>query len=124
MTEHTQPLTIGQFITKLEQQPQENEITFDFGGYIPTTFDSYRGFYDQLALGFDTGVASVSVATLLYNARDAQYETFQGYKGGSYRMTPDTHLWADNYGKWTSTAIVDVVSNDCETKIITVYLPV
>lgn len=122
---YTQPLTLGEFIEKLKQQPQGNEITFDFGGFVPTSFASWRGFYDQLALGYEEPEynESVTVANLLDLATATVGVTMSGYKGGSYLMTKETNLWADNYSRSTGTAIFDVVTFDGYiTKIITQYI--
>lgn len=122
--QYTEPLTIGDFIAKLEQQRQTNRVTFDLGGLEPTTFDSYRGFYDQLALGFDFNHngSKITVEELIKKSKDAQYNTFEGYKGGYYTMSPDTYLWVDNYGCYNSTAIVDVTGNDYQTVIVTAWI--
>lgn len=122
---YTQPLKLGEFIEKLQQQPQENRITFDFGGFVPTSFASWRGFYNQLALGYEKPEYNkeITAANLLQLATDTVGVTMWGYKGGSYLMTKETNLWADNYGESTGTAIVDVVTFDGYlTKIITQYI--
>jgi hypothetical protein len=48
---NNETLTLGELIEKLGSFRPEMQITFDFCGFIPTKFDSYRGYYDQLALG-------------------------------------------------------------------------
>ena len=121
------PLTIGEFIAKLQQQPQENSIYFDFGDCVPKNFDSYRGYYAQLALGFSDKLMPMKVSTLLQLALDAQYYTFEGYKGGEYTMSPETPLWAANWGIASSTAIIDVITYGQylkhDTRIVTAYCP-
>jgi hypothetical protein len=121
--DHFEPITIGKFIELLEKQDKNYSITFDFCDFVPTSFDSYRGFYEQLALGYsDDHSQKATVATLLEKARVAQYQTYTGYKGGSYQMTPETPLWCDNWGRSTSTAIVNVVDCDYYVKIITQHI--
>lgn len=122
--QYIQPLTLGEFIEKLRQQPQDNEITFDFCGFLPTTFDSWRGVYCELALGYEAPEynKSIQVATLLSRAQDADGEVFMGYKGGNYQMGKSTRIWVDNRGETNGTAIVDVITFDTYlTKIITQY---
>lgn len=121
---YTQPLTLGEFIEKLKQQPQENTITFDFGRLVPTSFDSWRGSYDELALGYENPEYNndLLVSKLLSLAIDVEGTIMEGYKGGYYTMKKETRLWADNYGKYSSTAIVDVIAFGNYSKIITRFL--
>ena len=46
-------MTLGQFITALEQRPEDQPIAFDFGGLAPTRIRSWRMDYSDLALGFE-----------------------------------------------------------------------
>lgn len=115
------PLTIGAFIAKLKDQDSNNRICFDFANFAPTTFDSYRGYYDELALGFEDN-SNVTVKELLDKAEEAQRGTFTGYKGGKFTMSSNTPLWASNYGRTSSTAIVDIVNNDYQTIIVTEWI--
>jgi len=120
---HSEPITIGRFIEHLEQQDPNHTISFDFCGFVPADFDSYRGFYDQLALGYsDDYSQEVKVSTLLEKAKDTQFKQYTGYKGGSYRMTPETLLWCDNWGQATGTAVVDVLNCEYYVKIVTQYV--
>lgn len=121
--DYFETISIGQFIDLLEKQNPSYPITFDFCDFVPMNFDSYRGFYDQLALGYsDDHSQKVTVATLLEKAKDAQSQTYTGYKGGSYQMTPETPLWCDNWGRSTGTAIIDVVDCEYYVKIITQHI--
>lgn len=69
-------------------------------------FDSYRGYYNQLALG--TGLEPITAAELLTAASAAKGKVFQGYKGGDYLMTGDTAVWFAEYGYASGIAIVGV----------------
>jgi hypothetical protein len=121
--DYIETITIGKFIECLEKQDPNHSITFDFGDFVPVSFASYRGFYNHLALGYnDDHSQLVTVSTLLEKARDAQFKQYEGYKGGTYKMTPETFLWCDNWGNCTSTAIVDVVNYKYFVKIITQYI--
>lgn len=91
-------------------------VVYDFGGLIPTTFDSWRGIYAELALGWTAqewdesidGYPEMTVGALLHLANDANGRTFTGYKGGEFAMGLLTPIWIDNWGEYTSTALVGV----------------
>lgn len=93
MTQQTQTLTLGQLISKLEAQNPANSLVFDFCGVVPTQFQSWRGVYSELALGFEAeSDRQVTVADLLRLARNADGETYMGYKGGHYVSLPPTKV--------------------------------
>lgn len=58
---------------------------------------SYRGYYEQLAF---EPAKNVTAGAMLADARKALGATYQGYKGGEYRMSE----WTDvNLAEWGST---------------------
>lgn len=119
-------LTLGQFIEFLVSCDGDWRVYFEFGGMIPTNFNSYRGFYDQLALGFKSqsyGEAP-TVSSLLSEARSCVGKVFTGYKGGNYTMDLHTELWVDNPGSSTSTMLVGITSDRdlCQTYLQTEHL--
>lgn len=97
-------LSLGDLIALLKRLPLGQNIRFDFGDLAPTTLDSYRGFYEDLALGFGDGVAHVG--DLLRSCEAAVGATFEGYKGGTYRMDERSRLWVSNRGATSGTTIV------------------
>jgi hypothetical protein len=103
------PISLGKLIKLLELEKQDNHVQFDFGGFEPTSLASYRGYYEQLALGFQEATwddKSPTVKSVLQELKNAIGKTYEGYKGGDYKMSEDTHLWVANYGEANSTAIV------------------
>lgn len=113
MKKHDQQLTLGQFIDRLKELKQDSSICFEFCCLTPTTLESYRGYYEDLALGFEEeGWGSPSVGELLAICEEAVGETMQGYKGGDYLMDRDTALWVANSGIAGSTAIVGILGDD------------
>lgn len=114
-------LTLEQFINKLTQLKPTAYIEYGFGGLYPTEFDSYRGNYKDLALGFTELYNDVRVEHILKKAKDCIGKTFYGYKGGDFFMYPDTLLWVANWGYTTNTVIVDVLNLDYKAIIITEY---
>ena len=107
----TEPLNLGQFIVALQKVPEdwrdEVRIMFRWGRADVGSLCSYRGYYDRLALGFD-GSGCESVGSLLKKCLATVGETFEGYKGGNYRMGFDTLLHVANYGDTSDTRIVGV----------------
>lgn len=105
-----QQITLGELITKLETCPSEWPLYFDFCAMVPDGLDSFRGYYDQLAVGFrECGGTELTVGEFLDEAKRAVGATFQGYKGGDYRMDKATFIWVSNYGHSSNTVIVDVI---------------
>ena len=106
-------MILGALIDALKPLKPDTAVSFDFAFLDPTDFDSYRGYYDQLALGFtggrhSDGWAEIKVAELLAKAEAAVGKTYEGWKGGDYVMTRSTPLWVANPGCTGSTAIVGV----------------
>ena len=102
-------MRLGQFLDVLE--------TIEPSAYIyiagcpvvmsPGEPDSYRGYYDQLAISVQR--ASYSVAgDLLKTMKAALDKTFTGYKGGEYRMHLGTPLWLANHGEASGTRVTGI----------------
>lgn len=104
-------LTLGDLIDKLKTLPPEANIEFDFGSANITTLDSYRGYYDQLALGYDGeyGSEMMTVGKLLKDCEEAIGKTYQGWKGGDYTMSRDTNIFVANSGCTSDTHLLDIV---------------
>jgi hypothetical protein len=115
------PLTLGELIACLSLCPENLSVTFDFGRLVPTELDSYRGYYDHLALGF-AEESRISCGELLARLNAAVGTTFGGWKGGEYTMYEDTPVWAANPGRSTDTAIVDVVKQHGRVVLVTALL--
>lgn len=105
------PMNLGQIIDLLRAMPQDDSVFFDFGDMEPTTLDSYRGYYDHLAIGFEENCHlshPAKVSGLLAGCEAAVGQTYQGWKGGDYCMDRATPVWVANRGKSSSTAIVGI----------------
>jgi hypothetical protein len=100
-------LNLGGFIDALAALDPNKSIAFDFGYFAPDSFMSWRGAYEQLALSFEEG-KSITVGALLDAAREAEASSYEGYKGGTYRMSRDSKLWVANYGDANWTGITGV----------------
>jgi len=118
-------LTLGELVERLEQCEQDADVYFDFCRYQPGVLDSYRGYYDHLALGYEesgTGPLPVSVKALLKMCKDADGRIFHGYKGGAYEITRRTPLWVENYGHSSGTTIADVADYGYRVILSTGYI--
>jgi hypothetical protein len=121
-------LSLGQFIKQLEaldlkyDEETYKEVEFDFCGTVPTVLDSWRGSYDELALGWATGYEENAKADkLLAHLKSAVGLGFEGYKGGYFKMTENTPVWVANYGRAGDTAVVGVLDVGYKIVILTAW---
>lgn len=126
MKEHQAQWTLGQLIDALEGQKQTNPVRFDFCMVEPTKLNSYRGYYEDLALGWkpQTNYPKPTVADLLATLKKQLGTTVHGYKGGEYVVSRSQILYVANYGDTGSTAVVGVDScgdSGWQTIIKTLY---
>lgn len=103
-------LTLGQLIDELKELPTAANIEFDFGSANVTTLDSYRGYYDSLALGYDGAYGSKlkTVGELLEDCEQAIGKVYEGWKGGDYCMDRDTNVFVANRGCTSKTSIKSI----------------
>lgn len=129
-------LTLGEIIDKLEvivnrHSDEDNYLAdFDFGSAVPTRLASWRGAYDELALGYrlsgydatNGGHFSDSKASVILDElKSAVGKRFLGWKGGEYLMSRDSRLWVSNPGNGGNTGIVDVVDFGYKVVLMTAY---
>jgi hypothetical protein len=106
------PMTLGELIDVLEEiaaKPRGGERTvyFDWCQMRPGQFESYRGFYDHLALGIHADRYMI-VGGMLAACKGAVGRVYMGWKGGEYRMDKDTPVWVANPGEATGWGIAGV----------------
>jgi hypothetical protein len=102
-------MTLGQLQAILQQYPREYAVSFPLG--VPARLCSYRGYYEQLAIVAEDGHRTV--AELLAEVNEALAgKRFDGYKGGSYRMTEKTPIWVVLRYKGTSQCTIGEVRID------------
>lgn len=119
------PITLDALIKELENRQFDDDgkpraVCFDFGCLKPCPVDSYRGYYDHLAMGWETWedirkrdpyCDGMTVTDIVENLKSAVGKSFVGYKGGEFTMSDDTPVWVDNHGEATGTGIVGVRSD-------------
>ena len=110
--------TLGEVILLLQAQPQTNVVELDFTNQNPIGLDSYRGYYEDLALDYDPNARPKIVEELLKLFEDADGQTYRGYKGGDYTMSRKTLVWVAEYGN-CGKMLVDIKSQKGVTTIYT-----
>jgi hypothetical protein len=106
-TNGREQMTLGVLIDALSKMDADKNITFDFGGFYAHRVQSWRGAYEELAIGYakygESGAQTVG--ELLARLTAAVGATYEGWKGGDYTMERSTPLWVANPGESTNTVI-------------------
>lgn len=116
MKKHRQDqMTLGELIAALKRMPANEVVIFDFGRFVPQDLYSYRGYYEDLAVGY----AQVDwddqpkVSAFLASLEAAVGKSFYGWKGGNYTMDTDTPVWVSTErGDAGYTVIIGVEATD------------
>lgn len=130
-------LSLGELIEKIEEcgliscngKDEPKTVEYDFGTAIPTTLDSWRGSYSELALGYkltgydnnDDHFGKITAEDLLKELQSAIGKEYTGWKGGEFIMDEDTPIWVANPGDSGNTGIVDVMDQGYKIVLITAY---
>lgn len=102
-------LNVGQFMEALRHADQDEPVKYNFVHFHPTTLESYRGYYEDAALGYDSDGEPPTVKALLAHFEETLGKVFHGWKGGNGRpIRLDTSLWVANPGESGSTIVVGV----------------
>lgn len=107
-------MTLGQLIDVLERKDREMKVDYAFGYFSPTSFHSWRGAYEELAIGYQHWAEfgydkRPKVGKLLELATNADGGIFTGYKGGDFTMSRDNRVWISNVDEACDCGIVDVM---------------
>jgi len=100
--EHRTQMTVGQLIDALAQENQAWPVRIERDDDYPRAagIGSYRGYYEQLAIGSTKdGGNALCVGELLAKLRAQVGNTVTGYKGGAFRISLETPVWAAEYGE-------------------------
>ena len=89
-------VTLGELIEFIDKLPSLTTVKFSNGSY-PSSVDSYRGYYSDLAI--EPSSKKINVEDFLVMLRDSLGKTFMGYKGGDFLMEENTPLWMANYSE-------------------------
>lgn len=121
--EKHQGMTLGRLKRLLDGYAPDAPIILSNGGYLDGDFDSYRGYYEDLAFDYSPieirHVATVQNFLNLIQKALEQGE-MEGYKGGDYVITEETLIWIAHYGTTQGAEmIVDVMGANNAVLIIT-----
>lgn len=104
-------MTAGELLSLMKRKDQSLDVVFDFVFFRPKGIHSYRGYYEDLAIGYQN-CAETTVGDMVAMLDGVIGQTLYGYKGGEYYMDTDTVLWVANHNESGGTAIVDVVDDE------------
>jgi hypothetical protein len=94
--------TLIELLTALKAVKNQNlPLVYDGGEYVPTEIDSWRGAYAELAMDYREKESVEKIKTVAEWCEilsEAIGKTFEGYKGGDFRMGKTTSIWVANYG--------------------------
>ena len=106
MTKVFGQLTVGELIKRLERLFDQNQPLAFCGGLYPAGFWSYRGYYEDLAVGVTT--FPVDVGEWLAKLKEQIGKEHDGWKGGTYTVREDTAVWVAAEQRDTGPAVTDV----------------
>lgn len=125
----TPQLTLGELIDLLKSVDAEENcvVQFVFGDMVPLECRSWRGSYNELAIGFSEYNPSFCsyplLSSFIKQLEDTVGATFCGWYGGEYTMHTATPVWADKPGQGSQAGIVGIkVDYSVDKKAYRVYL--
>ena len=124
-------LTLGQLIALLEPYagkvdsdmfPDTERCILFWGDVVPDgKIDSYRGIYAHLAIGYTVskryGDDEPTVIDFVAALKSKIGSVMDGYKGGTYKMSEETPIWAANYGN-LGVHIVGIKANNWDVELV------
>lgn len=115
-------INLGQLIELVKICDREDaEVVFDFGYFHPTSLDSWRGAYYELALDYTEKGTAMTRNYFLKLLNEAIGKEYSGYKGGEFTMSEETPVWVSNYGQSANTAVVGVKNGGYQIIIQTAH---
>lgn len=87
-------LNYSQLVEAVEKLKPDTIIRFDFGYFTPVGFHSYRGYYEDMAIGYTEDVYdSLTSGEWLDHLKSFFGQEMCGYKGGDYTVLENTGVW-------------------------------
>lgn len=108
-------VTLGKMIEALSAMPPETNVQLDVGG-TPGRPHSYRGYYSDLS--FAPSPEPITAEKFLEVCKQALGNSYEGYKGGDFKMDERTPLWSAPYGT-TGRAIMGIVMHEGTAILVT-----
>lgn len=101
-------LTVEEVLNEMGKYSETEKIILSNGMFLDGSFDSYRGYYDHLAIDFsenDKGMNTVGGFKGIL--KKALYVGVMcGYKGGEYSISDDTPVWFAHYGTTSGSEMI------------------
>lgn len=130
MADEPGQMTLGELIEAMRvhaRNSPDRVVRFDFVHFQPDGFHSYRGYYDQVALGYawpghnpdGRDREDVTTGRFLDECKAAAAATFHGWKGGDFQMSEATPVWVARPDESGGTAIVAVRDDGWCLRLIT-----
>lgn len=124
MSEGKNQVTLGELRDALARATPTAEVRLDVLGLYAHGLHSWRGSYDEPAIGwsverFDRQGRPIDVtagALCLQIDEALGGKVFHGYKGGEYRYRRSSPVNIDNWGEYTCTRLVNVTVE--ETRVV------
>jgi hypothetical protein len=85
-------------------------VRFDFGGFVPTDFRSWRGSYSEFAIGYAESKWEdrPTLGAFVGDLRRCVGAVYPGWKGGEFVMSRTTPVWVANAGESGNTGVTGV----------------
>jgi hypothetical protein len=123
-------LSVKELIDQLAEHPQDATIMVDLGNgelRYPDDLSSYRGYYEQLAIEYRSGLGRhekpPTVDDFTTALRGKVFDTVQGYKGGTYTIQNNTPVWVSQWGECSDSAVSSVERRDDAVVVLTEQVP-
>lgn len=124
-------LTMGELIEKLQavydsplpeyvKDRDQRQVYFDWCDFRPGYTDSYRGYYDHIAIEPKPNRATY-LKDFIKALRERIGTTMHGWKGGEYEVTPATPVWVAESGEPTGWGVADVQNTGHSAVMKTAY---
>lgn len=112
-------LTIGELMAKLTVFDGNTGMVFSNGKYLDGRYDSYRGYYEDMYVGYsDTDEDYNTVRDLTGVLKKALEDgEMTGYKGGEFSIDEDTLVWFATYGTTRESEMI-VDAQEIEGKVV------
>lgn len=99
-------MRLGELLEKLEACNPLLPVVIA-GDSSPSLIESYRGFYDHVAIVPGEKIINCEeFAEMVLTAIDGKFE---GYKGGTFRMSERTPVWVSEHGEVSCVGVTAVV---------------
>lgn len=91
-------LKYAELVDAVSKLKPDTIIRFDFGYTTPCGMHSYRGYYEDMAIGYkDDEFGNLLAGQWLDELKSFSQQKLHGYKGGTYDVRHDTTIWVSKH---------------------------